>query len=518
MLLSRTQEKLHPLKRAAGNTVWSMLVKLFTMIIKFFTVPIVLKHYGKVDYGLIILAISLSGYMSIVNLGLPTGMIKHTAAWLGTGQLNKLIKATRSSITFYCGVGLLNFLIFLFFAHYGLHIFNIPSDKSHEFQQIFIIAAFGTLFTWPFLVLNQLLSGAEELAWLSKIDIFQEIVCILVIFIAVWMDISITWYFLLYVIASTFTIPFKLLKWNSYVPVLQSIRPGWYWEEFKELLYFGLGLLVIGLAFSSSMQLRPIILAARASDGIAAVAEYQILLGIVGIVQIFQGIISSSLLPVASKTIARGDRKLLESIIYKVTKYVWTALALIIFAVMMVSDRMLTVYVGHQYANLAPWLAIWLSAFFFLYLTPITSVVMGTGNVNLLIFTSPIAALVSLSLAWALAPKFNIGAVAISTVAHYGIQFLVYHIYYLPRVLNISPIRMLTRYFLPPVVAGTIMVIVGRTMATALIAENPYLWILIALISGVSFYILYIFMFSIKPSELFDSYKKLRAKEVGIGI
>lgn len=514
IILSRNQEKPHPLKRAANNTAWLLIGKVSAMSIKFFTIPFFLKHYGKVDFGLVVLAISLSGYMSITNLALPTGMIKHASAWLGTGQLDKLIKAARSSITFYCGVGLLNFLIFLFLARYGLHLFNVPSNKLYDLQKIFIIAAFGTVFTWPFMVLNQLLSGAEELAWLAKIDIFQEIAYILVIFIAIMMKLSITQYFLLYVIASSVTIPFNLMKWNSYIPVLKSLRPGWYWKEFREVLIFGLGLLVIGIALTSSLQLRPIILASRSTNGLTSVAEYQILLGITSIVQIFQGVVSTSLLPLASKTIATGDHKLLEYIIYKVTKYAWFALALIIFEVMMVSDRLLTVYVGHQYANLAIWLSIWLSAFFFLYLVPITSVIIGTGNVKFLAVSSSIAALVSLSLAWILSPKFNIGAVAISTVAHYGVQFIVYHVYYLPRVLNVSPIHMLSRCFLPPVIAGALMVVVGRSLATSLIANNPYLWILIASISGISIYMLYILLFSIKPTEFIDLYKKL--KKVGV--
>ncbi|RLB94865.1 MAG: hypothetical protein DRH50_05795 [Deltaproteobacteria bacterium] len=515
-MTDKTRKNIHPLNRAARNMAWLFLGKLFIALARFFSIPLILGHYGKVNYGLVILAMALSGYMNIANLALPTGMIKHAAAWLGTGRIDKLSNASRSSFVFYSGVGLLNFLVFVLLALFGLHLFNVPLDKLRDLQQIFIIAAIATLFTWPFSLVEQLLSGAEELSWLAKTEMLQEFARLSVIITAIWMDISIVWFFLLYVTASKFAIPLNLMKWRSYVPLLQSFKPGWYWKDFKEVLVFSIGLLVIALSVTSAMQLRPIVLAVRATDGVSTVAEYQIIFGITSILIVLNGVIRTSILPVASKVYANGDWKLIESILFKVTKYAWSFLALILFGTMMISDRLLTVYVGYQYADLAPWLIVWLSAFLFLYLGPAASVVMGTGKIKLLMLSSPTAAVISIALAWVLSPKLNVGAVAISTLAYYGFQFLIYHIYYLPRVLKASSIRMLRQSFLPPVIAGLLMVIAGRGLATVLFPKNPYFWILVASTTGLSVYVLYILLFSIRPPELIDVYGKIRLGKASI--
>lgn len=505
-----------PLKRAFKNVGWALSARLLTMLIKFFTVPIVLSCYGKVEYGLIVLASSLSGYMSIANLALPIGMIKHTAAWLGTGDFNKLEKASRSSFTFYGLIGFINASIFLVLAFWGVQFFNVPLDKEHTLKVVFIISAFGTLLTWPFSVVEQLLSGAEEIAWLEKINILQEILIIFITLIAIWLNLGIVYFYLLILTASNLSIPVNLWKWSKYVSLKKTFIPGWYWKEFKSVLSYGLGLLVIGLSMTSAMQLRPIILAANSGLGIAAATDYRVLFGITGIIVTFQGAISRSLLPVASKAFAVSDQQLIETIIFKGTKYIWAVLALMVFGLIMVSDRLLIVYVGYQYVGLAPWLSLWLLSFMFFYIAPVASVVMGSGKIRFLMISSPIAAVISITIAWFLSPKLGVGAVAISTLVYYSIAFLIYHVYYLPLILKISPLKLLSHSFIQPVIAGTLLIITGRWSATSLSPNNPYLWIVISGIVGSVVYVVYILLFSVSPAEIKKIFFNLRAKKIGL--
>jgi O-antigen/teichoic acid export membrane protein len=502
---------MHPLKLAASNTIWSLSGRATVMGIKFFSVPLLLNHYGKDNYGLIVLAISLSAYMSIASLALPTGIIRHAAGWLATGNLDNLKKASRSSITFYGFLGLLNCLVFILIAAYGLHWFKIPTEKIHDFQFMLYVAGFATLVTWPFSLLEQLLSGAEELAWLAKVNMTQEVIGFLILITAIWAALPITDYFLIYVLVPFISISLNVFRWKKYVPILNTIKPGWFWNEFKEVLSFGLGLFVIGLSMSLALQLRPIILGMRAVDGVGSVAEYQILNGVSGIVTIFYGVISSALLPLASKAIATNDENLVKTIIYTTTKYIWSFLAFILFGMIMISDHLLTIYVGTQYSGLSLWLNIWILAFLMLYLTPIAALVMGTGKIKMLIFSCPIGAIISIALLWLLSPKLNVGASAVSTVAYYLFSFMTYHVYYLPKVLKISPIEMLRKYFIPPVVGGIIMIILGRTMGTLFTINNPYLWLIIVATTGCFVYILFTLFFFISPHDFINIFRKFKA-------
>ena len=491
-----------PLKLVAKNLVWSIGARFMTMLIKFFTIPIILGYYGKVEYGLVVLAMSLSGYMSIANLALPTGMIRHTAVWLGTGQITSIEKASRSSFSFYGFIGFINAAIFIILAFWGLDFFKVPHDKVHDLKIIFIISAFGTFLTWPFSVVEQLLAGAQEIAWLEKVNIAKEFLVIVITLAAIWMNLAIVWFYLLILAGSKIIIPVNLWKWRKHIPLRRTFVPGWFWAEFKEVLTFGLGLLIIGISLTSIIQLRPIILSVNSMHGVASAAEYRVLFGITGILMAFQGAISRTLLPLSSNAVAVSDQKLIETIIFKGTKYLWTILALLIFGLIMVSDRLLTIYVGAEYAKLAPWLALWLLSFLNYYLGPVASVVMGSGKIKLLMITSPLSAAISITTAWFLTPKLGVGAVAISTLTYYGLVFFTYHVYFLPHVLKISPVKLLSHSFVQPLVAGILLVIAGRWSATVTAPDNPYLWLVISSLIGTIVYIGYILLFHIPLKEI----------------
>ena len=479
------------IRKTAFSTLWSVSAKITGGVIKLISIPLLLGFYGEVEYGLVVLAMSLSGYMSITALGLPTGLVRHASIWMARSEYSTIGRAAQSSFTFYGTVGILNAIVFISLAWLGIELFNVPEAEVSNLRWIFVTAGVFTLFTWPFSMVEQLLAADEQLSWLAKINVIQEVSKLLTILAAISAQLPIWVFFTLFMLASRISIPMNIKKWKNRYPAIRSFFPSWYWTEFKEVLSFSIGLFIIGASMASAIQLRPLILAARCVEGVSVAAEYQILFGISGVLVLLNGVLLSNLLPITSKAVAEKNVELLELIIYKVTRVAWVFMAGLIFGLITVSDRLLEVYVGTDYAILCPWLNLWLGGFMFLYLAPIAGVVMGTGRIRALVVSSPVAAVIALACTWILAPRIQVGAAAVGICAYYSIQFIVYHAYYLPRVLRVSPWRLLGRCFLPSVAGGLLMVFIARGVAWFFFPERAALWLCVAIPTGALVYLIW---------------------------
>ena len=491
-------------KKYAHNTLWVGIATIVRAIIGFISVPLILGYFSKEHYALIILATSLNVYLNIVNLGIPTGVVKHTAAWLGKGNMNELSQAARSSFLFYMVVGFINFLVLLFLGVYSDKFFNINVSLYPDFFSIILITAISILIFWPFSIFNQLLQGAEEIAWLNRINIMSDLLRLSIIMLTIKFRLNIVIFYLLITLTQGLPIPFKMMKWGKYLSIRQTMLPGWYWKTYKKVLLFSLGLFIIGAANVSLIELRPIILANRAD--LIAVTEYKILFTITNFVFIISTLSQSSLLPLISRADALGDDKTINAVIFKVTKYSWTLVAPLIFGIAITSKQILSIYVGEEYIHLWPWLVIWVNSLFQIYLGTVSSVFIGRGKIRFLIYAIPVNVVLSLITVWYLAPILNVGAVAVGHFVFSICQIIIYHGYFLPKVLLISPKKMVFECFVPPFIASFIMGFVTFILFNFVIEIHNSVWqFSVTALFCITLYSFLVLAIVIKPME----FKKL---------
>jgi O-antigen/teichoic acid export membrane protein len=490
------------LQRTMRNTSWSLVSKGLGGMIRLASIPLFLAYLGEASYGLLILALAFSGYLGIASLGVPVGMVRHAAAWMSTGDFYKIEKASQSGFSFFLGIGILNGLLFAYVAFYGAHWFQVPEASLSDFQMVFLAAGVYSVISWPISLVEQLLTAEEELVWLAKVSAFQEITKLLVVLLGLLLDLDFHLFIMLYLGFSRVGLPLNLFKWFHLYPNLKCFRPSWNWPSFREVLSFSLGLFIIGLSMTSVTQLRPILLAARAQHSVEALADYQILFGLTGILLVFNGVLMSNLLPLATKALVEKNSALINTILFKITRLAWVIFAALIFGLIATSDRLLTVYIGPEKAYLAPSLNLWLGSFLYFYLAPIAGLVIGSGKIRLLAITSPVSASIGLLAVWYFAPSIDVQACALGTVIYLGLQFIVYHVYYIPHVLGISSLNLLKNIFFPICLGGVVMVFTARFFATLIAPQTPWLWLLIATCVGALVYSIWTHTFVMPLKEL----------------
>lgn len=487
-----------------NNSVWMGIEKSCYALVKFITVPMLLVAYGKDQFGLIALATALHAYLKILSMGLPTGIVKYVAEWLGKGDAETLQGAVRSTVSCYTLMGILNAVILFIVAFFAGDIFNVQEEQVPLLQSLIGIVAVVALISWPTSVVQQALAGAQEVGWSARVQILAVLLEAVLVFYTCYIQlIPLVWFFLINTLLILVPLPFFYYRWRRYSPLMKSMLPGWKWSAFRPIFLYSISLFVLNFAQISVMELRPVIIGVRVENAASSMADYRILLGITQFVLIASSWFLIPLLPAVSHAVTVNDHVFIDRVLYQAPKYIWGVLALPLFGLIVCAPEILGMYVGPEYTNLGAWLRVWLLALSTqLHLVPITSVILGKGNVKPLLKYTYISSLTSLVSAWFLCPKYGVGGVAISTLIYTGMQCLFFYTVFIPRLLNANSKRIFFGTYMPPFLCGLIMAGIIYVILGLFHITSPFMYCVLAAGIGVVVYSVLAYLWFFKQEDI----------------
>jgi len=486
--------------------VWSGIGRITAGFLRFVSTPLLLNHYGKEQYGLIGLAISINVYMQIMELGFNTGNLRYLSQWLAEKKHDKVVKLIQSSMFFYGLIGLLNFVLLVIFTFYSGDIFNLSISENIIFTNMLYILAVSSLISWTYSITSQILRAYEKIALDERLNLIGSVLAFLAVILSVYFNLTISQYFLLYGVSIIVVLPIKVLKCKALNSSL-NFKFKWNSEVFNEVFKYSIG--IFGMAFFqfSARNLRPVILGMQASVG--DVADYKIIEQITGIILLLSGSFMAILLPFVTKMKALNNIKAQLRVVYDGTRFISVFLAFLIFGLVIVAEPLIIFYVGTEYIHLSFWLIVWSVALLGYHISAISAVVLADSNIRPLAYYSMFSALISLTSAWLLTPNYQVGGAVISLVIYTILQMLFYYVYYIPYVMNLNPLKLLVQSFLKPVIIGIISLVITKSILLLVpLAVIIYQLIVPALIFTI-IYCINTLIFIIRPSEIKVILKKI---------
>lgn len=437
------------------NSAWIALSQLADRLLRFFTLPLLLGLYGRENYGLIGLVYGIHGFLQMLALGTPMGFVKYVSEWLHHGDRPKINRCANTSLSFYTGVGILCFLVFLATAFAGGRFFSVTERQQEVFRNLLLIFAVYSLVFWPNQVLQQLLMAAEEIHFVQKVEVACSILQFACVLAVVHWHVRLDVFFALRLLIGTTNIPVLLFRWRRYCALRETFRLGWQWQEFSPVMKYGLSLLALGVLHGAFLELRPVALGVQ-GNSTGCVADFTILTSIVGILLIIERWVRTPLFPSVTKALAAGDHAYLEFVTVRVTKYCWSAITFGAVLMAICGREILVLYLGPDYARLAPWLGLFTASALSAYLGPVTPVIFAQANLKPYILSNAIFALLCMAVLWFTAPLLGVGSAVISTTVYFVLQVLYHHLYYFPRIMRIDSWRMFKSAFLKPTIAAVL--------------------------------------------------------------
>jgi len=502
--------------RIYKNLIWNLLTKALIIVFKFITIPVLIAEFTDSGYGLLILATSILVYLKILEMGTPLGVIKFVAEWLTKRDFDSIHKVSSSYFLIYFVIGSINLALFLLLAYFGRSIFfeNLSNTDWQVFQVLLIIAAFSSFISYFLSLFKQLLTGAEEIAWLSKIDLLKKgLELFIIAFIIVFPDrLSLTNYYLFIQLANIIALPLMINKWSKRTSIKKSLFSGWYGQYFLPVFKYGLGIFAIEIFRVTFFQLRPIILQMRSlGENVAElVGHFGVLLTITSIINIAAGSLMTVLVPAFSRILTeKHDTEQRNSIFNSYTKKFTAVFLLPISIVIVIAPEFLEVYLGKNYIFLSPYLRIWLFFSCFNLVTSIyTSAIFAIGKIKQFFWFIFINSIISILIIWTLTPSMDLWAAVVGTSFFFFFKFMFFIIYFTPKILDLR-IKGLLRSITPAITASIITMIGGILFVLNIPQiENPYIIILLTTSFLVVFYVLIYFTFFIHQKRNFFTYLK----------
>ncbi len=492
-------------RRLFSNSVSSVAAQLINALLQIISLPILFKVYGKEGYGLIAIAMSFNALITMLQLGLPTGIPKYVAEWIAKKDYSSMQKATSSVFSFYLLLAFVSLTLILGIRYYFIGYFKISPEQMPVFKELLIITAFVSFVSIPINYLDQLLSGVQEIAFISRQQMIKNILfaCLVAFVYLNPTALSLVQFYMLTCVIMLLMVPSKVRKWLEY-GTAKTFIPSWHYTETMPLIKYCLQLFVMGVFIIMADKLKPLILSLRSINNAAAnMADYQIIYNVIIFLSMLSSSLIAALIPYISHEYFTGNKTVYKKIIQEVTKPIWAFGALIVFGIILFSKEFLIIYVGAENLYLKRWLIIFLAgSSYVLYTSCISAVVLASGRTLPYTIGTALGCLISLAVCWFLVPVTALGGMVYAFITYISILFVVVHFYYLRKIFGVSPFDQIIKVFLPPPIAGILMVFCIRNLLNFIGMTNPYLNILAGGAAGAMFYSVIILSVYIKPRDI----------------
>lgn len=157
--------------QAVKNVTATWLGLLVHAIVGFFLSPFILHRLGDAAFSIWILVFALTGYFGLLDMGVRSSIVKHTAGFLAAGDREQLSRYISTSLAFYGSVAILVLLASIAGFFCLPLLFKIPITLLGPARILILISGASIACTLPLGAFTGVLEGLQKFAWLQYSNI-----------------------------------------------------------------------------------------------------------------------------------------------------------------------------------------------------------------------------------------------------------------------------------------------------------------------------------------------------------
>jgi O-antigen/teichoic acid export membrane protein len=477
--------------------VYNAVGFIFPVAVGLITTPYIVHKLNTDIYGIYVLAISLMGMLSFLDLGFGQGIIKFVSHYEAKKDLDRINGIINTTLVINLFMGLLGgFGIFSLSGFLTERVFKVKPDYLETAISSFKIVSVGFLIN----LVSSTFSNIPRA--LQRYDIAVKIQNI-VWFLSITFSVVILYFGYGLFEMLIFHIIFQFLGLISYFYFSKKLIPGleislkFNRDVFKEVFGFSIFTAINSITGNIVFRVDKMIISYFL--GTSAVTYYQIPFMIAQTANGFLSSVIQFLFPLVSFLSSAGDKEKLKQIYFKSTRYIIVSSLIIFSGLVIFGKPFLTTWIGKNIADISyPLMVIISFVFFFVSVSNVGYFYYnGLGKAKINMISSFVGAFSYLASAFVLIPKFNLKGAAYSFI-FILLPFPVY-IYILNRMLNFSQVdylKILSKSF------GLILLTLALNYVSYSIS------IIYILINGLIFILLICFIFVLKIVDL-EEIKKI---------
>lgn len=404
--------------------------------------PWMINQIGRADYGLYVLMTSVLTYF-VVDYGLSQSVTRLLAKYRSEGDTTKINNLLGVTAKLYLVLDILVVVALIIFYFFIDKVFlELTPIEIVKFKQIYLIAAFFSILTFPLLYIGGIYYAFELFLQVKLFDLGSKLGTVFLTIIALSLGYGLTVLVLVYAVT-----PFVInigkiifLKRKGYLNI------NWkFWDNavLKGILNTSVWLLIILVGELFLKNISPAILGAF--SGTEEIAVFSIANTLDSYILVFAAALNGLFLPKITFYLNQSNKeKLVENLMIKVGRFQVLLVGFITLALLLVGKDFILLWVGNHFAkSYYVLILLVIPTFLFSILQLGTTYILAINKLKYQAYIFVLAAISNVILAIIFTPKYGaIGSgisILISKMVFYILGFTyVYH--------NILKINMINFY------------------------------------------------------------------------
>jgi O-antigen/teichoic acid export membrane protein len=292
--------------------------RVVSVAISFFLFPFIVKYVGKEIYGVYLVAMTITGYFGLLDLGVMSALTKYVSEYNGKKDRESVNKIVNASLSFYVLTGITVALLLFFFSLSFVKFFKILPANIPVAKDLFLIASLSALLVWPLNTFRGFTQGLNLWNIDASVNISVQIIngiCTYVLLISGCGIIQ------LFVVNQVLTILGSMFLY-AYIRKNYCFKVVFPYLEFKTYKFiFNFSFFCFASAVISSFLFQVHNLLIGYFVSVSAVSTYAVAYNIQSYLRVINSTIGAPPWTIASEMEGRGEHESQRQLVLKGTKY-----------------------------------------------------------------------------------------------------------------------------------------------------------------------------------------------------
>jgi O-antigen/teichoic acid export membrane protein len=339
-------------KRFAVNVIMNWVAMVINMVIPFFMMPFVVHHLGVVQYGIWVLAASTTSYLSLLDLGLRSVIVRFVSKAHAQSNLDEAKSAISHALYLRMLVSGVVVVLSVLLAVATPYMFKkIPLELMHAAQITMLICALDVAITLLSGVFGAVLTSISRFDLLSSVSAgqtaFRAIGLLLILRSGAGLIPMAYWEFIVTLVAGSITVALALRTFpTSRTKARKPVR-----AELRALVNYSLTTAIFLLAIQVIINTDSIVIAKFLS--VSLVTFYALGSSLVTYSSQVATAVSSTFVPLASGLEASGRPDELRKMLLRGTQGMLALTLPIALALFFRGQTFITIWMGAAYGQIS---------------------------------------------------------------------------------------------------------------------------------------------------------------------
>ena len=406
------------------NTLWNFLSQGWFLLLAFVTTPYIVRKLGTDAYGILSIVNTIIGYFGFLHLGLGKAVVKYISEYYAKREFDTIRKIIGTALIVYSLIGFIGAIIVAFLTSILVtKVLKIPSNLINVSSFVFYISALGFLINMPHNVLGTIPRALQRFDITSKISICIGTLQILSTIFLLYLG-----YFLKQIVIMNILL--NLLSLSIYFMISKLLLPQLQVPTFSKnmlckLFKFGKFIAVTRVSIFSGTQLGKFLIGVF--HPISFITYYTIPYALSSKLLLISKNIVSATFPATSELFILNQKKELQELHLRSTKYIMIILVPITLFLIMFSKEILTLWISPDFAVQGSFsLKVLALAGLITCLTlTCTNVAQAAGRPDIPAKVHILQAIFSILLCFLLIPLWRVNGAAIAWLMQAGLSLII---------------------------------------------------------------------------------------------